>query len=133
MQSASMRRTCSGDLGVRGKINREMWKKKPGESRWDERRRGPRGPRGFPGPTGPQGPRGKTGGKGRAANIESLEALDAHTQKIEKELRTQLQRMAQIQQELDEVRGVVQRLMDRANRAEISPPATPTQPKAREH
>jgi hypothetical protein len=93
-----------------------VWKKKPGEKRFDEPRRGPCGPRGPAGPAGragargAPGSRGKTGPRGQPALIDSLEAVDQHIEKIDQELRTQLQRIAQIQQELDEVRGVVQRV-----------------------
>jgi hypothetical protein len=59
--------------------------------------------------------------------------VDEHIANIDQELRTQLQRMAQIQQQLDEVRGVVQRMIDRANRAEIPSADPPQQPKPREH
>ena len=126
---------------------KKMWKKQPGEPRSTERghaeRRGPRGARGAVGPTGPTGPpgprgsdglRGKTGSKGSAASIDSLEAVNAHIGKIDHELRIQLQRMAQIQQQLDEVRGVVQRLTDRGSRDEIPAVGTPpAQPKTPDH
>ena len=131
------------------KTRREMWKKKSDEPRGENhaRRRlpspagprgpagpaGPPGPAGARGPEGPQGKPGKRGPKGRATSIDTLEALDAHIEQINKELHTQLQRMAQIQQQLDEVRGVVQRLIDRANRAEMNLPAQEPHLKAREH
>ena len=59
--------------------------------------------------------------------------MNEQIDKIGHELRIQLQRMAQIQQQLDEVRANVKRLMESRPPAEISLPASRPQPKAREH
>ena len=104
-----------------------MWKKKSGERRLEERRRGPRGFRGPAGPAGPQGPRGKTGPKGGVTKLNTLEALDAHVQKIEHELSIQLQRIAQLQRELDEVRSAMKRL------GAVPTSQSESRPKERQH
>ena len=96
-----------------------MWKKKPGERRLEERRRGPRGlrgpagPTGAAGPAGPKGPRGKTGktgAQGEPAPLDTVEGLSAHIDRLDGELKIQLQRIAQIQRELDEARAAIKRL-----------------------
>ena len=124
---------------------KDMWKKKPAEARREERRgsaRGPAGPQGPAGPAGPSGPQGpegprgktgKTGPKGSDAELPSLELVNEQIDKIGHELRIQLQRMAQIQHQLDEVRANVKRLMERQPAAEIGSLASQPQPKAREH
>jgi len=96
-----------------------MWKKKPDERRF-EGRRGPRGPAGPAGPSGargPEGPRGKTGAQGKSAPLDTLEALTAHVEQIGHDLGIQLQRIAQLQQQLDEARAAIKRMSTASSNA----------------
>lgn len=75
--------------------------------------RGPRGQIGDRGPTGPRGPKGKRGEKGEHGDVGErgaagpldfrYDALAEKLENISKELKTQFQRFAQIQQQMDEV------------------------------
>jgi hypothetical protein len=78
-------------------------------------RPGPRGPAGRPGPPGPPGPRGARGATGSggakaarrpASHPEALiDKLDEQMGEIHKALETQLIRIAQMQQQIDELRA----------------------------
>lgn len=114
------------------------------ERRHAERRgpRGLRGPAGRAGPAGPVGPQGrdgprgktgKTGPKGAVAEPPSLELVNEQIDAIGHELSIQLQRMAQIQYQLDELRANVNRLMQPRQSGESGSPIPSAQPKAREH
>lgn len=80
-----------------------------------------RGPQGPPGPPGPRGPRGKPGqrgeqgvrGQGASANRGTLlTEVNGHIEDIYRELNVQLQRMSQIQRQVDELREKVKRLSE---------------------
>jgi hypothetical protein len=45
--------------------------------------------------------------------LDTVEALSAHIDKLDRDLKTQLQRIAQIQQELDDARAAIKRLSPR--------------------
>lgn len=84
--------------------------------------RGARGPRGHKGARGAKGPRGATGtkdatGKARAGGSgeqldrrKLLRNVNTQIEDIYRQLDIQLKRMAQIQQQLDELRAVLKRL-----------------------
>jgi hypothetical protein len=77
-----------------------MARKKPRRSKDKGKRRGPRGPRGVPGPPGPAGPNGQF-------VVELGAVLSRVTQELEdvqRTLRVQFTRIAQLQAELDDVR-----------------------------
>lgn len=95
--------------------------------------RGLRGPAGPIGPVGPQGPRGKTGPAGKGAPLDSVEAVTAHIEKLDQELRIQLQRIAQIQVELDEARAAIKRLSERPGSTLIPDAKPSSESRDREH
>jgi archaellum component FlaC len=75
-----------------------------------------RGAKGSLGKTGRKGAAGKTGAKGAQGREplwrrRLLEQVDEQITRVDRELGIQLKRIAQIQQELDELRSNVQRLM----------------------
>ena len=78
--------------------------------------RGPRGPAGQMGPQGPVGERGHRGQVGTAALSAGMApalaflAVDEQIDSIKHELDLQLRRMAQLQQQLDQLRAVVRQL-----------------------
>lgn len=95
------------------------------------KKRGYRGPKGIPGPPGPagpagergqpghvgaRGPKGVTGNTGAARQAEPLDRrnllrnVNTQIEAIYKELDVQMKRMAQIQQQLDEVRAKIKQL-----------------------
>lgn len=94
-------------------------------------KRGERGIAGPPGPTGPAGPRGATGATGARGSQgvigatgpaggsghrpSTLAAVHDQIDRIHGELDVQLKRMAQLQQEIDDVRRTVRRLMENSN------------------
>lgn len=82
--------------------------------------RGPMGPPGPPGERGPTGPSGRRGAKGaRGPNAvlapdadarDLIKALDSQVDGIYKELTLQMNRMARIQSQLEDVRAAIRRL-----------------------
>ncbi len=70
---------------------------------------GARGPRGAAGPQGPTGPSGPVGPKLQRADM--LAMVDDQFSQIRRRLDTQLTRMAQIQQQLDQIHTVVKQLV----------------------
>ena len=84
---------------------------------------GPRGPRGPAGQMGPQGPVGERGHRGQAGTAAlsagvapalAFLAVDEQIDAIKHELDLQLRRMAQLQQQLDQLRAIVRQLPDPA-------------------
>ena len=81
-------------------------------------KRGPAGPRGAAGPAGPRGQEGQTGERGatgKTAPIDRaalLNEVNGHVDGIYKELDVQMKRMAQIQQQVDELRAKVKQLSE---------------------
>jgi hypothetical protein len=80
---------------------------------------GPRGPRGPAGQMGPQGPVGERGHRGHAGTAAlsagvapalAFLAVDEQIDAIKHELDLQLRRMAQLQQQLDQLRAIVRQL-----------------------
>lgn len=82
-------------------------------------RRGPRGPAGATGLQGPVGKRGRPGAAGAAplsagiAPALAFIAVDEQIDAMKRELDVQLRRMAQIQQQLDQLRAIVRQLAER--------------------
>lgn len=85
---------------------------------------GPRGPRGPVGPMGLQGPVGERGRRGEAglpalstgvAPALAFVAVEEQIDAIKRELDVQLRRMAQIQQQLDQLRAIVRQLAEPKN------------------
>jgi hypothetical protein len=95
-----------------------------------------RGNRGIPGPPGPAGPKGETGAtgergatgpRGEAGNrgsgsgstspstLQLLNEIERTIEDIYKELDTQMKRMSQIQQQLDELRAKIRQLSGTSN------------------
>jgi hypothetical protein len=73
-------------------------------------KRGPRGRIGPPGPKGPKGERGASGQDGPAAKgNEVLEIVEKQIDDIHRELDIQMKRIAQLQMQVDELRGTVRR------------------------
>ena len=76
--------------------------------------RGPRGVRGFrdrtgkPGATGPGGPAGT-----QTDGADVLARVDEQFRDVRRQLETQLLRMAQIQEQIDRIQGVVEHVMQR--------------------
>ena len=81
-------------------------------------KRGPAGPRGAPGPAGPRGQEGQTGERGPTSKTAAtdrgalLNEVNGHIEGIYKELNVQMKRMAQIQQQVDELRAKVKQLSE---------------------
>lgn len=89
-----------------------------------KQKQGPRGQRGIPGPPGPRGSAGATGqsgargakggrtrthgGKGRQRLLMSVER---HIENIYGELTAQLQRLAKLQVQVDELRSKLKRVL----------------------
>ena len=80
---------------------------------------GPRGPRGPAGQMGPQGPAGERGHRGSAgtailsagtAPALAFLAFDEQIDAIKHELDVQLRRMAQLQEQLDQLRAIVRQV-----------------------
>ena len=87
----------------------------------------PRGPRGIPGPPGPAGPPGATGARGergaagkdgelgpssRNGRREILSLFEGQIEDIHTELAIQMKRMAQLQVQIDDLRGTVRKLSE---------------------
>jgi hypothetical protein len=78
--------------------------------------RGPRGPAGQAGPQGPVGERGHRGPAGTAALSAGIApalafvAVEEQIDAIKHELDVQLRRMAQIQEQLNQLRAIVRQL-----------------------
>ena len=77
--------------------------------------RGPAGPRGRPGLKGPRGAIGPEGPAGHAASSakgsDVLEIVETQIDEIHHELDAQMKRLAQMQQQVDELRATVRRLL----------------------
>jgi hypothetical protein len=68
-------------------------------------RRAARGPRGKPGKPGRRGARGERGEAGQGAPQHAVESLTAELERVERSLRIQFTRIAQLQAELDSLRA----------------------------
>jgi hypothetical protein len=90
-----------------------------------KKKQGPRGKRGIPGPPGPRGPAGAAGhsgargpkgarGTGRPATASErrrlLVSVERHIENIYGELTAQMQRMAKLQKQVDELRAKLKRI-----------------------
>ena len=77
--------------------------------------RGPAGPRGRPGLKGARGATGPEGPAGRVASAakgsEVLEIVEKQIDDIHQQLDLQMKRLAQMQQQVDELRASLRRLL----------------------
>jgi hypothetical protein len=80
-------------------------------------RTGRRGPRGVSGPKGTKGAIGAKGATGQEPprRKKLLDLVQTQIDRIDHELDVQLQRMAQIQREVDELRSNFKKLAERSN------------------
>ena len=89
--------------------------------------RGPSGPAGARGPRGERGERGRQGVRGVTGPVgpvgvlgpdadpkELIKALDVQVDGIYKELTAQMNRLSEVQMQLDEVRAAIRRLSGRS-------------------
>jgi hypothetical protein len=80
--------------------------------------RGPRGVTGQRGPAGPQGEPGQRGPAGPAATrSQILAAVQNEFDVVRKELRVQVERMAQIQRQLDSIERLLTQLVSKGHSA----------------
>ena len=82
-----------------------------------KRERGERGERGARGAHGSKGPRGERGPAGPVATrSQILSAVQNEFDAVRGELRVQLERMAQIQQQLDSIERMLTTMLSKADR-----------------
>lgn len=78
--------------------------------------RGKTGQRGKPGATGARGPAGETGSAGAESSskdrLEILTVVESQIEDIYHELDVQMKRMAQLQAQVDELRGQIRKLIN---------------------
>ena len=80
--------------------------------------RGDRGPKGARGPAGPAGHQGEKGERGpagpKATRLQILRAVQVEFDSIRMELRVQLERMAQIQRQVDSIEHMLTKALSEA-------------------
>src|SRR5260370_1102023 len=87
-------------------------KGRSGGSRGPRGPRGPAGDRGHSGHRGARGPQGEPGPEGSSVRgSDVLEIVERQIDDIHRDLNVQMRRIAQIQQQMDELRAMVRRML----------------------